>query len=322
MWDKEFGGFYWEIDFRGKTIPKPHKRMYGQAFGLYALSEYASASADKSARALAQELFNLLEIFAHDQYYGGYKEFFLSDWSEPPEDARNYINNVGPFMKTFNTHLHLMEAIIRYYQLTGDPVARERLLELIHINSNAMVRKNVGACTSRYQRDWTPLGGLDNERVSYGHDLENVWLLSDGCNALGISNGPFLDLYRMLFVYTLTYGFDWRKGGFFYEGSYNTRADQREKIWWVQAEGLVSALKMYHLTGEGMYYDCFVRTLEWILNYQVDWQHGDWYEKIVKNGKTLGDKAGAWKTPYHNGRAMLECSELLLSLAESENDPI
>lgn len=37
MWDKQFGGFYWEVDATGKNITKPDKHLYGQAFGLYAL---------------------------------------------------------------------------------------------------------------------------------------------------------------------------------------------------------------------------------------------------------------------------------------------
>jgi len=77
MWDKVFGGFYWEVDSSGNTATKPDKHLYGQAFGLYALSEYAMASGDASAIARAKELFNILERYAHDTDNGGYREFFL-----------------------------------------------------------------------------------------------------------------------------------------------------------------------------------------------------------------------------------------------------
>jgi mannobiose 2-epimerase len=46
MSDKAFGGFYWEVDFEGRAAAISEKRMYGQAFGLYALAEYAIASHD------------------------------------------------------------------------------------------------------------------------------------------------------------------------------------------------------------------------------------------------------------------------------------
>jgi len=44
MWDAEHGGFYWEVDRTGTKIVAPHKHLYGQSFGLYALSEYARAT--------------------------------------------------------------------------------------------------------------------------------------------------------------------------------------------------------------------------------------------------------------------------------------
>ena len=44
MWDAEHGGFYWAVDPSGRKVLQPTKHLYGQAFGLYALSEYSMAS--------------------------------------------------------------------------------------------------------------------------------------------------------------------------------------------------------------------------------------------------------------------------------------
>ena len=312
FWDQEFGGFYWEVDSSGSTITMPDKHLYAQAFGLYALSEYAIASGDSSATDLARKLFYLLEDYAHDSQYGGYQEFFQRDWTNAPTNQKSYLN-VFPSIKLMNTHLHLLEGITTYYFLTKEMRAKERLTEMILILSNSVVRKTVGACTEQHQRDWTPLYTPQGARVSYGHDLENIWLLIEACQTLEISQGLLLDLYRTLFGYTLRYGFDRKAGGFYYSGFYNTSADRREKIWWVQAEGLVSALQMYRLTGEEIYRHCFLQTLEWIVKYQVDWEYGDWYAEVGR-GKRSGDKAGFWKSPYHNGRAMIQCLELLPTL--------
>ena len=49
-----------------------------------------------------------------------------------------------------------------------------------------------GACTDKYNRDWTRRLDSDYARVSYGHDIENVWLLMDACAAVGLSNTPLL----------------------------------------------------------------------------------------------------------------------------------
>jgi mannobiose 2-epimerase len=120
-----------------------------------------------------------------------------------------------------------------------------------------------------------------------------------------------LDLYRALFAHALRYGFDRKQGGFFYTGRLQRRADRLEKVWWVQAEGMLAALQMYCLTREKIYWECFAQTLQWILARQIDWKGGDWHYRIDRDGTPAGDKAGAWKGPYHNGRAVLRCLELL-----------
>jgi mannose/cellobiose epimerase-like protein (N-acyl-D-glucosamine 2-epimerase family) len=316
LWDQNCGGFYWEVDSSGQTAVKPDKHLYGQAFGLYALSEYATASGDPTATALAQELFRLWEIYAHDSQHGGYQEFFQHDWSAGAGDCLSYMNT-APTMKLMNTHLHLLEALTAFYLMTQDSLVKERLSELILVHSNSVVRKIVGSCTDKHQRDWIPLQGPAYDRVSYGHDLENISLLVEACEATRLSNSLLLDLYRTLFHSALRYGFDRKAGGFYDSGPFHAPADRQEKVWWVQAEGLVCALQMYRLTSEELYWRCFCQTLDWIAQRQADWEHGDWYERVAQNGKPLGDKAGAWKAPYHNGRAIIQSLELLSFLNES-----
>lgn len=88
MWDKEFGGFYWELDSAGHTAVDPKKRLYGQAFVLYALTEYVRASGDPAGKAAAAQFFELIETKAHDARHGGYRENFRHDWTigNPVED--------------------------------------------------------------------------------------------------------------------------------------------------------------------------------------------------------------------------------------------
>ncbi|MBL7153175.1 MAG: N-acylglucosamine 2-epimerase, partial [Phycisphaerae bacterium] len=43
----------------------------------------------------------------------------------------------------------------------------------------------------------------------------------------------------------------------------------------------------------------------------VDWEHGEWHWAVTDQGRASGDKANAWKAGYHNGRAMIECLEML-----------
>ena len=84
MWDKAHGGFLWELDADGTTVRRPHKHLYGQAFAIYALAEYPLATGSREALALATRAFTLIDAKAHDARHGGYREYFLQDWSAPP----------------------------------------------------------------------------------------------------------------------------------------------------------------------------------------------------------------------------------------------
>ena len=191
---------------------------------------------------------------------------------------------------------------------------RVRLEELATIESTTVVRTTAGACTDQYARDWTPRLTPDTARASYGHDLENIWLLVDAYDALGRPVAPLMDLFRTLFENAYVHGYDRDAGGFFDSGPLGQDADRRGKTWWVQAEALVSALTMYRLTGEARYADVFRQTWRFVDERQTDHAHGEWWETVAPDGTATGDKAHRWKAGYHNGRAMLECLRLLAAL--------
>ncbi len=319
MWDKDNGGFYWEVDMTGEKKLQPHKHLYGQAFALYGISEYYLASKNQQVLDFATQLFDLIETKAHDDIYGGYLESFDTDWSPLQANVSSSMGSRGD-EKLMNTHLHLLEAFTTYYRASKSPLAYKRLMELILIQSNTVVRKPLGACTDRYERNWTPKLGAGYSIISYGHDIENVWLLMDACNGVGLSNRPLLDLYKTLYDYSLKYGYDETNGGFFDSGPFNQPASRRTKTWWVQAEGLVSSLYMYRITDDPKYLSVFEKTYNFVDKYMADWEYGEWHSGTTAEGVAqAGDKAQPWKCGYHNGRAMIECIEVLKAMkAESK----
>jgi cellobiose epimerase len=315
MLDRRYGGFYWEVDERGERVVRGEKHLYGQAFALYALSQYAIASGRADALDDAGSLVDLIERTAHDRLHAGYLESFAEDWSPIPPGQRGCMGPGG--LKRMNTHLHLLEAMTVYYRASGRAVARERLLELVTILTSAVVRKGHVACTDRYERDWQPHLDRHAVGVSYGHDLENVWLLMDACDAVGISHSPLHELFRGLCSYTLRYGFDSRKGGFYYDGPLGRPARRRDKVWWVQAEALVTMLRMWRITGDATFLSAFEKTWQFVETCQIDWKHGEWYATVAPDGTVHGNKGDRWKAGYHTGRSMLECLALLRLLDRS-----
>ena len=61
------------------------------------------------------------------------------------------------------------------------------------------------------------------------------------------------------------------------------------------------------------YLKIFKQTFELVEKKFVDWESGEWHARINEEGIPGGNKANIWKAGYHNGRAMIECLEIIKS---------
>jgi len=97
-------------------------------------------------------------------------------------------------------------------------------------------------------------------------------------------------------------------GSMLYE--YDRTADHwiKEKHWWVQAEAMVGFLNAYSVSGDQLFLDSFNRIWSYTKEYIIDNKQGEWFWGRTKDNELMPDqdKAGIWKCPYHNSRAMLE----------------
>jgi mannobiose 2-epimerase len=318
FWDAEHGGFFWELDERGDTPTMPDKHIYGQAQALFAVAQYASVSFDSAAAGFADRIFETIESRFHDEDFPGYREFFRRDWTACAPDAYGYLGAPAA-LKLLNSHLHLLEALTVYGQLSGHALARQRLGELLHIVGHVAVNERHGALTDVFGGDWAPLSGERYDRVSYGHDLEAIYLLNEARQCLGRNPAEGLDSSCRLFDHAWRFGYG-TDGGVFAGGPLGAPADDRRRIWWVQAEALLGALTLYRLTGEPRCAKAFLGSLAWIVDRQADWDHGEWHAEIASDGTPRGDKADAWKGPYHDGRAMIEALDILGRLGSRPAD--
>jgi mannobiose 2-epimerase len=315
MWDQRDGGFVWEVDARGDTIVRGKKHLVGQTYPLYAFSEFYLVSGRRDVLELATRVFDLMEAKTRDERFGGYREFFDRDWTPAPPEDIGYLNAPSR-VKLMNSHLHVAEALAVFHEASPQhrPLIEERLRELIRIQSDTVVRKEFGVCTDRWERDWTPCRGRAARRVSYGHNLENISILSEACAVIGLDQASLLPSYTSMFEYAVQKGFDGRRGGFFEAGPLGRAANWRDMIWWVQAEALWCAMRMFELTQDIEYLRVFNRVWEFVSWAQIDWIHGEWHERVRPSGRVTGDKAHIWKCGYHNGRALMECIDGLRKL--------
>jgi len=311
LYDSVHGGFYWEVNRSGSQVVREHKDGYGQAFALFALSQYAISTGDVSARELASELFHVIDERLHDGQHRGYVEFAGRSWGPAPAEAVRYTGPYRQTDKTTNTHLHLLEALTPYHRLAPSPLSRERLLELIQIQTRTVMRDGSASSYDSFEPNWRPSDIERNLLVSYGHDLENIHLVIDACAAADTPSSLYFDNFQRIVQHAFDNGFDWRGGGFFLYGKPGKPAHRREKLWWVQAEALLGLLHAHEHFQQPRALEVFLRTWRFVDRELIDHRNGEWFDRVRPDGSVVRQKGHEWKAAYHNGRAMLRCIEIL-----------
>jgi len=292
-------GWYYLVSAQGLPLNK-QKHLYGQSFAIYGLSEYFLAFGRQEALDLALETFGVIDRFGHDERWRGYRESFSESW-HPVAQHPDY--GVSGERKTMNTHVHLLESFTTLYRASGDAMVKHRLAELINLCANTIIDARRGCALQFFEPDWTPLPAP----VSYGHDIELSWLLTEAGRAC--ESGAVDSLHERCLSLARAVaerGLDRQNGGVYYEGDEEGRPTAKQKVWWVQAEALVGFLNAHTISGDESFRHAFANVEEWVFARQADRQYGEWHQEISPDGKWRGDKASLWKTPYHTARACIE----------------
>ena len=307
FWDPQHGGAFWHLDGGGRVLDDS-KKIYGQAFCIYALAEYSRAFGAAEALQRAKELFELLERHARDPRGGGYWEVRRRDWSEAGPDARLSDKDMNE-KKSMNNHLHLLEAFANLSRVWDDPRVKERLGELISLFEQRIFDARSGHLHHFFDEQWN----VRSDTCTFGHDIEANWLLCEAAEAL--ADPPLLrrvqSLALRLAETVLREGVA-ADGGLCYEGKAGKIIDAGRECW-PQAEAAVGFLNAWQISGEARYYAASRRAWDYIENHLVDRVHGEWFWRIAPDGKldTTLPKVSEWKGPYHGSRACLEIQRRL-----------
>lgn len=310
--DQEYGGLYWMVDAAGSPA-ETKKQVYGQAFAIYAYSEYYRATGNEAALQKAISLFHTLEKYSYDEQYKGYFEALTREWLETDDNSLSEkdLNE----KKSMNTHLHIMEGYTNLYRVWKSDVLQAKLKELIEITIKHIINPDNAHFILFFDEKWNGR----SEHISYGHDIEGSWLLVEAAEVLG--DAALLAEAKAIAIRmakaTLNEGVD-EDGGLLNEAGPDGIIDSH-KDWWPQAEAVVGFYNAYQMTGDEKYLEAALKSWQFIENFIVDKQFGEWHWSVTRDGAPSDNlqKVSPWKCPYHNGRACFEMIERLSGKATS-----
>ena len=300
--DKQFGGLIWELDEKGEIL-NGRKQIYAQGFGIYGYSEYFKASKNPQALEDAIALFELIEKYSYDPIEGGYLEAFANDWSTL-EDFRLSLKDANE-PKSMNTHLHILEPYTNLLRVWPDDRLKEKTASLIRIFLDKIIDQRTHHFNLFFDTDWT----VRSSTVSFGHDIEGAWLLYEAAKVVGddlLLAEVTTNLVQMVDA-TLSDGCA-ADGSVYNEKNTISGHLDSDKHWWMQAEAIVGLAYAWKITGKDTYLDQLEKVWHFIRTFVIDPVNGEWFGRIDKYGVPIisDDKAGFWKCPYHNSRAMME----------------
>ena len=173
-----------------------------------------------------------------------------------------------------------------------------------------MIDKNTYHLRMFLDEDWRDF----SPGFTYGHDIEASWLIAKALESLGDENYTKTLMPTLVKIAEATLNEGLGKHGEVRDAfDFSSQTQLCDIVWWVQAEALVGFLFAYDQTRDQKYLTAAENIWEFIKNYQIDKQNGEWFWlATTEQGQPYSYyKVGFWKCPYHNGRAMMEAGRYL-----------
>jgi mannose/cellobiose epimerase-like protein (N-acyl-D-glucosamine 2-epimerase family) len=320
--DPRDGGYAWTLR---DGVPEDRTRhAYGMAFVLLAYASARKAGFDTAA--WMDETRELLETRFWEGAAGLYRDEADADW--------NFSGYRGQ-----NANMHLCEAMIAAYEAGGDGFYLERALLLAEHMARRQAALAGGLVWEHYDRDWNIDWDYHRDDPKHlfrpwgfqpGHQVEWAKLLLLMRAHLG-ERAPawLLPKARFLFDAALAHGWDDEHGGIVYGFAFESLREPSprpvvaegdayacddDKYFWVQAEAIAAAARLFDATGDRVYRDWYQRIWAYAWERFVDHRHGAWYRILDRANRKYDDrKSPAGKTDYHTMGACHDVLQLIRS---------
>jgi mannose/cellobiose epimerase-like protein (N-acyl-D-glucosamine 2-epimerase family) len=296
------GGYVWEL--RGRRVLDDTNHAYGLAFVLLAHAVALRAGIDEAETGLRQT-FDLLEEHFWQPDAGAYRDELSADWRQDSG------------YRGQNSNMHLCEAMIAAHAATGEGHWLDRADQLADAVARRLAAQAGGRIWEHYDRSW---------RIDWDYNRDNPRHMF---RPWGFQTGHQTEWTKLLLQLEALRPSDWRRqraqalfddavahgwhdaDGLVYGYDPEGRICDADKYFWVQAETLVAAARLFTITGDERYREWYHRIWRYAWTWFVDHEHGAWYRILTPDNRRYDDlKSPAGKTDYHTMGACYELIEI------------
>lgn len=262
--DPLHGGWYEAVGPDGK--PKnDNKRLYSQAFAIFALAHAYRATLDKRYLDAALQTWQEIRL-RYTDVHGGFRAGTNRDFSQTKLG-----NSQGSIM-------HLFEALLVLHQASGSQEAKEGAESIGKFIAYRLL-EGLPDGTARipevYDEQWHPLPGARGGRIDIGHQFEWAFLFSAATEA-GL-NPIYAAVADRLLNYAVAMGYEKGVQGVITAISPEGEI-KRQRGWWQQAEALRALMHHAAIRGRNDLWGLVTQLTEYIRTEFLDGSNGGWLD--------------------------------------------
>jgi mannose/cellobiose epimerase-like protein (N-acyl-D-glucosamine 2-epimerase family) len=206
-----------------------------------------------------------------------------------------------------NANMHMCEACLAAYEFTQETRYLDRAESLIERFAFELADAAGGLVWEHYGPDWSIDWTYNQDNpgnifkpwgFQTGHQTEWAKLIMTAHRHR--PQQRWVDRAVAMQRAAFEYGWDTQHGGLIYGFAPDRIPCDEDKYFWVQAESLASAWRLWRHTGEPEFLQQYQDLWHWSWAHLVDHVHGAWFRIVGADGRKLENtKSPAGKVDYH-----------------------
>ena len=286
------GHYLWQR--KADVIEDGRAMAYGHAFVILAAAWAARIGID-GAGTMLESCWDFMEAQFFEAGHGAYA------------DERSADLSMLDSYRGQNANMHGVEALLAAFETTGEARYLDRADRVAHKFTVELAAAADGQVWEHYDSGWHHDWQYNIDKPD---DLFKPWGFQPGHQVEWAKLLLQLDTHRpadwhlataaALYDKAMERGWDAAHGGLVYGYAPDGGFADATKYFWVQAEAIATAWRLFTRTGDARYRDDYQRLWEWSWDHLVDHEYGAWYRIVSREGAWLEPfKSPAGKVDYH-----------------------